>query len=341
MGLLSVTTVRFGNVPISRVLRPSGTLGDWIQHVAVSFGPPIPAPTGGVPAKDVAQRISVILTPHSAVPVVPVVESVSTTGFVFSLRNADPTQDAGSITVDWLAVLGVPDVAPSPIDARLSVLQHQHFSGFLDNQPQWPRIWFSTRMVTTVAPVVLLTANNLNVPSNENPAVIGTSGVLANSADLVAKGVIVPGFAFGMSVRATDVDTVGGNTGFYAAAFTLNSSAPARSVPSASAAALVLDNGTEENTDNLALYASGLLGPRFPVSPGGVSGDWVSADIYFSSPFSTPPLVLATARGQAPVVPIARNVTTHGFTMALRNTDTVAGKAAFFWVAIGCAAGCG
>jgi hypothetical protein len=333
---LSATTVRFGTVTIPSVLRASNTIGDWKQHVPVTFGAPFGAAIPGIP-KDVAQGINVILTPRSRVPVVAVVETVNATGFSFALRNADPYQDASGITVDWLAVLGVGEPAPPPLDVRLSVLQPKAFSGFLD-QALWPRIWFSTPFASAPVPVVLLTANNLNVPSGDNPAVVAHPGALALVGDLVGKGVADPptGAAFGFGVGGVNVDSVGGNTGVYAAAFATSSNAPP-----ASTSTLWVDSGTEKNADGFALVSDPLFGVPFPVSPGGQRGDWVSLDVYFDRPFSTPPLVFATARGHTPVVPIARNVTTHGVTIAVRNTDSVRGHAAFHWVAIGCAQGCG
>ena len=41
------------------------------------------------------------------------------------------------------------------------------------------------------------------------------------------------------------------------------------------------------------------------------------------------------------VVTVAQNVTTYGFTMATRNSDTAASFAQFTWVAFGCGIGCG
>jgi hypothetical protein len=61
-----------------------------------------------------------------------------------------------------------------------------------------------------------------------------------------------------------------------------------------------------------------------------------------------PPKVFVTANnhnvdGQNPAVTgIARNVTTDGFTLAAHNTaKCMEGHAGFYWVAIGCAPGCG
>jgi hypothetical protein len=335
MQKLSDTTVRFGSVNVPDVLRKSNVIGDWKQHIVVPFGAPFALPGTGTAPKGVPHDISVILTPRCDVPIVPVVESVTPIDFRFALRNADPTREADGISVDWLAVFDVAEAAPPPLDVRLSVLQHKAFSGFLDHQPKWPRIWFSTEM--TAAPAVLLTANNLNVASDRNPAVVGHAGDLVSADDLARKGIIAPPAArYGMSVRAYDLDSVGGDTGFYAAAFATGANAPP-----VAASPLFVDSGTEKNWDELSLNADPVFEPPFDISPGGERGDWLSLDIYFNSPFLTPPIVLGTARGHTPVVTIARNVTTHGFTMAVRNTDSVGGHAGFHWVAIGCGPGCG
>ncbi len=343
MEKLSSTTVRFGTVPVPNVLRPSNTTGDWKQHIRVNFATPFGAPIPGRP-KDVKQEISVVLTPRCQVPIVGVVEQVDSTGFSFAIRNADPNQDANGISVDWLAVLGVTDATPSPYDVRLSILQCKTFSGFLDGEPLWPRIWFSTPMVPNVPgtpPVILLTANNLDVPSDKNPAVVGHPGPLVFLANLVKDNIVDPTLANGFGARGVNVDTVGGQTGFYAAALVPTGQRPNVAPPPNSALSLWCDHGSEKHVDSFCLVSDPLFGTPFPVSAGGRSGDWRILDVYFDRPFSTPPIVLATARGHTPVLPIARNVTTHGFTMALRNTDSVSGHAAFFWVAIGCADGCG
>jgi hypothetical protein len=340
MEQISNTTVRFGNVAVPGTLRRSNTFGDWKKHINVPFGVSFGAPIPGKP-KNVAQRISVILTPRTAVATTAVVEKVDATGFSFALRNADPNREVDDISVDWLAVLGVPDGKPQPFDARLSVLQYKHFSGFLDRNPRWPRIWFSTPMTPAVrgtVPVVLITANNLHVPGEDNPAVVGVVRDLEDSSQLLADNIIDGVSVYGMAVYATDLDSVGGNTGFYAAAF-LPGGDPNERQPG-SVKSWWLDHGSETNVDRYFLDTA-LAGVPYPVSPGGQSGDWKTVDIYFDRPFLTPPIVLATARGSTPVVCVARNVTTHGFTIASRNTDSVSGHALFYWVAIGCVEGCG
>jgi hypothetical protein len=75
-----------------------------------------------------------------------------------------------------------------------------------------------------------------------------------------------------------------------------------------------------------------------------VPGGWASAEIQFSAPFNTVPVVLITPRVEAfapggsscAPVPIAQNVTPFGFTLAARNSDTNvnASSANFDWVAL-------
>jgi len=75
--------------------------------------------------------------------------------------------------------------------------------------------------------------------------------------------------------------------------------------------------------------------------------DWVRVDIQFSRPFLTPPVVLISAndagerKGNVAAVGIAADVTPWGFTLLARNSDCAAGHAGFYWVAFGCAEGCG
>jgi hypothetical protein len=58
-------------------------------------------------------------------------------------------------------------------------------------------------------------------------------------------------------------------------------------------------------------------------------------------PFLVPPVVLASGREENPVIPMIRDVTSHGFTAGVRNTDSVGRHALFDWVALGCSDGCG
>ena len=342
MESFSNSTVRIGNTPINDTLQPGGQPGDWSAPTKALFSRPFGAPIPGKP-KGVTQAISVVATPRNAggVPVVAMVTAVTATDFTFRLRNADPDHVATGISLDWLAVLGVPDANPTAarlLDARLSLLQPKHFSGYRDSHT-WSRIWFSRPLIPPragAAAILLLTQNDLNSVHGNTPATIGTAGDLEGSDQLLTDGIIDGVNDFGLSLRAVDVDTASGNTGFYAAAFVANGETdPANDGPTVTQ--LWFDHGSEKNVDTFFKDAI-FSGTPYPVAPGGQSGDWKTLDIYFDRPFVTPPLVFASARGRTPVVCVARKVTTHGFTLAARNTDTVDGHALFFWVAIGTAA---
>jgi hypothetical protein len=341
MQQVSGSTLRFGNAQLDRALSPSNDgPDDWSRHTRVTFDSPFGPATPGIP-KDVEQVISVVCTPRgSAAPLVAVVETVDATGFTFRVRNADPDQGADNVSVDWLAVLGVVDTNSAKTrqsDGRLSVLQPKSFDGFLE-QNNWPRIWFSKPLVPDARgtpPVILLTQNDLHC-GQDNPATIGTVGPLEATSELFNHAILVPGDDpndFGFSVGASDVDTVGGNCGFYSAAFVVNANA------GDSIQDWWIDNGNEKNVDSF--FNEMPSKPPFSIARGGVSGDWRLLDIYFDKPFLTPPLVFASARGHTPIVCIARRVTTYGFTLAARNTDSVDGHAMFNWIAIGCKDGCG
>jgi hypothetical protein len=96
----------------------------------------------------------------------------------------------------------------------------------------------------------------------------------------------------------------------------------------------------------------------------GQAGDWRRIDVTFPAPFGVPKpgfpkgvpqeisvVVTPLEMRVAPVAvvkkvtntgfAIAQNVSTHGFTAALRNTDSINATAEFYWIAIGCQAGCG
>ncbi|HYM35628.1 MAG TPA: hypothetical protein VET48_09550, partial [Steroidobacteraceae bacterium] len=218
------STLRFGNAALDRDLSASGDGPfDWSRHIRVTFDRPFGAPIPGRP-KDVQQAISVVCTPRSpGVPVVAVDESVDATGFTFRVRNADPNRGASNVTVDWLAVLGVPDANPTlaqQIDARFSIVQPKSFDGFL-NDKTWPRIWYSEPLQPQPSGTparILLTESDLHCLHN-NPASIAMVGPLGDSDSLLKHGIIDGANDFGFSVFAVDVDTVGGNCAFYAASF--------------------------------------------------------------------------------------------------------------------------
>ena len=323
MNKVKETTIRYGSVP-ARHFNRSNESGD-TRFVNVAFDPPFGPPKPGKP-KGVAQAISVVVTPKGGgVPAVAMAVDVKSTGFTLRARNADPTVE-GEAAFDWLAVLGVFQLDAPPLDARLSVLQAKHFGDFLDRH-RWPRIWFSTSFDPSSPRVLLLTENNLNIQGDRNPAIVAVADELESLPGLQTDG---------FSVRAINVDTISGSSGFYAAAFTLGNPA----TPTGQATAeMWIDHGSEQSTEDY--FRNVFPGTPYPVSAGGEAGDSRDFAIYFDRPFLTPPVVLATARETNAVVTIARDVTTHGFTLHARNSDSVPRHALFYWIAIGCVEGCG
>jgi hypothetical protein len=314
----------------------SNTPGDQ-RHQEVKFvdsagrDAPMPGPAPGK-RKGAQQVISVIVTAVKAeVAVVPCAAKISSAGFTFFGRNADPRR-GGDVRFSYMAVLaGIPDNTriEGQLEARLQVLQSKQFNQYLDRDT-WPRIWYSEPYATKrpKTPLIFLSANNLNVES-QNPAVTGWSDELAELPDLLSDG---------FSVRAMNVDSVGGHSGFYATSFILRDLNDL--LPDTATQNIWIDQGSEDRTEDYFRAAS-FGGVPYPLNPGGKSGDTRSLDIYFDHPFLVPPIVLATGREENPVVPMIRNVTTHGFTAGVRNTDSVARHALINWVAFGCSDGCG
>ena len=308
----------------------SNTQGD-SHHETIKFDAPMPGPAPGK-RKGAEQVISVIVTAVQAgTAVVPCATKVNSAGFTFFGRNADPRKD-GDVAFNYLAVLAaIQDNTRTEgqLEGRLQVLQPKLFDQYLD-QHMWPRIWYSEPYATRTpkTPRVFLTANNLNVES-QNPA---TAGCVDELADL--PGLLSDGF----SVRALNVDSVGGHSGFFAASFIvrdLNDPPPDTATQN-----IWVDQGSENRAEDY--YRAAVFGGvPYPLSPGGQSGDWRSLNIYFDHPFLVPPVVLASGREENPVIPLIRDVTTHGFTAGVRNTDSVGRHALFDWVALRCSDGCG
>jgi hypothetical protein len=338
------TTIRFGITPDAKDFRDTGTPGDW-HRWDITFSSPFGAPIPGLP-KGVPQQISVVATPFEAdAAPVAVIKNVTNTGFVLWARNA--WQKKGSARFAWLAVLGVPDSHEQRrIETRFGVLQTKVLEP-PQNLTEWPGIWYSDPMATAspdAAPAVLLTEHNISGPCRgdivwNNPASVAIS-VLQRSAPFP----VLP--SEGFAAAAVNVDTTDGRAGYYYASFV-----DAARFSTASPSDLWLDHGSDKGVEDGFRFntpPSLFTAPNRAMKPGGIPGDWVHLDVYFSKPFLTPPIVLATARDTTadpsrplnPLVAIAQNVTTHGFTMALRNTDSRDATAEFFWIAIGCQAGC-
>jgi hypothetical protein len=281
----------------------SNTQGD-SRHETIKFDAPMPGPAPGK-RKGAEQVISVIVTAVQAgTAVVPCATKVNSAGFTFFGRNADPRTD-GDVAFNYLAVLaGIQDNTRTEgqLEGRLQVLQPKLF--------------------------VFLSANNLNVES-QNPATAGWVDELAELPGLLSDG---------FSVRALNVDSVGGHSGFFAASFIvrdLNDPPPNTATQN-----IWVDQGSENRAEDY-YRATVFGGVPYPLSPDGQSGDWRSLQIYFDHPFLVPPIVLASGREENPVIPMIRDVTTHGFSAGVRNTDSVGRHALVSWVPLGCSDGCG
>ncbi len=336
MDQLKNTTVRFG-ITDPADFSPAGSSGDW-RRIDVAFPSPFGPPKPGFP-KGVPQEISVVVTAlDMRVAPVAVVKNVTNTGFVLWARNA--MNKAGSARFAWLAVLGVPDQARrEAVDVRLGVLQTKEIVPF--KAVEWPGVWFSDPLVGT-GRVVLLTPHNFTGPARWGLQWHNAAAV-ASVSPMNGPNPILPDDGF--AVAAIGVESVG-RCGYYYAAF-INS----REREELAAADLWIDHGSDKGVEDGFRYntVSWPTAPNRRMEPGAQDGDWRHLDVYFDRPFLTPPIVLATARDsngdpkihQNPLVTIAQNVSPNGFTLSARNTDTVDAIAEFFWVAIGCRAGCG
>jgi H-type lectin domain len=333
------TTVRFG-ITDPKDFAESGQAGDW-RRIDVTFPAPFGVPKPGFP-KGVPQEISVVVTPlEMRVAPVAVVKKVTNTGFTLWARNA--MNKRGESRFAWLAVLGVPDSteARKIIDARLGVLQTKVLAP-PQKITEWPGVWFSDALVGTNR-VVLLTAHNNTGPSNWGVQWNNAAAVASVYPMWGAPTTILPDDGF--TAAAINVDT-DGRSGYYYAAFI-----EARRHAELTADDLFIDHGSEKGVEDSFRYnqVTWPTPPNRGLKPGGNSGDWLYLDVYFDRPFLTPPVVLITARDNDadvnrhfnPLIAIAQNVSTHGFTAALRNTDSINATAEFYWIAIGCQAGCG
>jgi hypothetical protein len=335
MNQLKDTTVRFG-VTDEVDFDPNG---DW-SKIHVNFPSAFGAPMPGTP-KGAAQQISVVATPRRTRKVAPVVvvKNVTATGFDLFARNLN--NQRGTSAFSWLAALGVPDRRGASYDARLGVLQTKMVSGPLTTA--WPGIWYSRPLVGVGNEAAILLTSHCNTGPCREGDPWRNAAVVASVYPMLGT-TAPPDDGFG--VGAVNVENPG-RSGFYYASFIDARPHMERDVPNA--LDLWLDHGSEHNVEDSYQY-NNVTWPTPPnrrLKPGTVQGDWLYLDVYFDRPFLTPPVVLLTARDprsstrQNPLAMAAVNVSTHGFTVSARNTDTVDAMAEFFWIAIGCSEGCG
>ena len=318
------------SVPINEAIFQSGTIEqrffskDCETGDSELFNVPFPVSFPDQTQKNIrvivtANDLNVPRAAHHAA-VVGIAQNVTIGGFALKVRNSDCA--AGFAGVNWMAVLETPGTQQKPVNLRMGVLQPQFFSSDC-NSGDTRDFAASFSSSLDSLPVVLVTANNLNVQGHNAAAV----GIVMDSgiADLATKGI---------TLKTRNSDCAAGSCGFYYAA--LSHDAPGRGD-------LIVDTGE--------VYEQSFLND----CNSGDTRDW---DVYFHQPFLTPPIVLVTAYHSrldtvhpAAAVGMARNVTPFGFTLVGRNSDcfgptglggqVIASSAGFYWVAIGCATGCG
>jgi hypothetical protein len=326
---LASTEIQFGHIaPLP--FASTGTTGDWLNSDRmitnrITFPTPFP-PTlaSGAPSKG---KIRVIVTPTftgdaamgNGLAVVPIVAGIDETGFDFSARSSDPR--AGKTGFAWLAILeGVQTRTPRNVHFGASqahpIGKASDPGGAGDRDSCWTR-WLAVPFSAPLAaaPTTVLTAHDLVDPGRWDGHTTAAVGCVGGSSSLAST------VGFGVQARSIDRE---GQTGFYYAA--VDGSAPV------AGNAIMVESGSDMDTDeDIGGHA---------LSPGGVDGDWHYFDFYFKGQFSTPPVVLGVSTNDA-VVAVAQRVTTCGFTMAVRNADSVSSFARFNWVAFGCGVGCG
>jgi hypothetical protein len=289
---------------------PDCISGDW-QTYQVTFDTPF---------QDAA-KVRVIVTANNETihpsqynpAVVGVVTAVSTTGFTLAARNSDCNYGVAGFYYMAVEELGQPPPGEG-VDLRFGILQQKTFEK--DCQPGDLQTWFpnfSSPFPPNMQYAALVTGCNLNVRTTNVPAV----GI---SRDLDENG-----FKLAARNSATCMPSSGttGACAFYYVAGV---------------------EGGKPEPDRIWID-SGVVSPKpFGASCKTGTPNWLASwEVYFSKPFLSPPVVLLTCRDAdvVAVVGLARDVTTHGFTLAGLNSDCGRGRALFNWVAIGCGQGCG
>jgi hypothetical protein len=299
---ISQTIIKVGTVPAVR-FSPGCQDGD-TQKFHVVFPHQFPKPTR-VRVIITASNLKVVSSEHNAA-VVGIAEQVDERDFFLVARNSDCS--AGLASFNWMAVAETPGEEQRSVGLRMGVVQPRHFQpDCVAGDSQLWGVNFSTPFDNL--PTVLLTASNLNV-RNGNVAAVGIARDAANNR---------------FTLAARNSDCAEGDCAFYYVAI----------------------SEKDDSKKDLWVDSGEIFPHRF--SSDCQPGDWIVQEVAFSEPFLTPPVVLVTANdqkasafaGEVAAVGIARDVTTHGFTLAARNSGCSDGEAGFYWVAIGCDKGCG
>jgi hypothetical protein len=310
-----------GQARPSAVFQPDCVMGDTLSYAppVAFFQPYLQAPQVILTAND----LDISITPPHSAAAVGMARQVTNTGFTPFARNSDCV--FGQAGINWLAVgLLPPQRQPLPVDLRLGARQPQHFQpDCVTGDTLTDLVTFSSALTPPgglAAVQVFLTATDLNVV----PFVTGTGSSVYHVAATV--GVVQNLTLAGFTLHARNSDCAEGSTNHYYVAVALDTVVP----------------------NSPFIVDAGKLGP-LNFTADCTPGDTQSQAVFFSSPFSAPPIVLVTANDDhipasthnAAVVCTARQVTPYGFTLVGRNSDCVGGLASFHWVAFGCGQGCG
>ncbi len=277
--------------------------------------------------------------------VVPIAQRVTRTGFHIAARNSDTA--GGKVKFAYAAFAtsgsGATSDGGKPIDVRLGQLQPQLFSpggqpfGFIPDWALWSNR-FDPLQPQNLFPI------EFSEPLDSNE---GRKVLLATATSLhcqTLNPVAAQNIPTLNPVAAVGIPRAFDNLSFF---LTARNSDCAMGYCAFNYAAL--SYALSFTSDDIRILSGFTPAADFNLSC--QFGDWNSWDIYFSQPFGSLPVILITATDIAlisnagenvPAVGVAENVTPYGFTLAARNSDvTSPGSASFYFVAIGCGAGCG
>lgn len=273
------------------------------QTIHVPFDPFMPAGAEGKVRVVASANGDDVPAAAHIAATVPLIGEVSHMGFTAWVRNSDIS--AGYAGLSWLAVAEVPDApSVSPPRLRSGTTQPQHFQ--TDGlQGDWRRwaVSHGSRIGFIDIPTCVVTATNNNVRVHAAASVGAVSG-----SSLVG---------FNVAARNSDIGPGASSFNFIAI--------------------------LPDSNGNPDLFVDTGQVPARYFAVENYPGDWQVWAVNFAEPFSSPPIVLATAdnsNGQLnsyarAVVGVVFDVSCDGFTLAGRNSDLCAGPAGFSWVAVG------
>jgi len=311
---LNSSTIAIGQTP------PQDMGGLWDTRQFQGTFPPFPN----------LSKVRVIVTPNfntawdpskpGAAPVC-IITELSAANFTAQATNTSEQGTSGpTLSLNWLAIEEVAPTATLPINVRMGLTIPQFYVP--QHFPQSNEGWWQQTSPSFASPlrgeqtIVLLTPTDPFGSFKHSAAIAGTVHKPGSSG-------------FQMAGISTDSATGACAFNYVAAAAIAGSDQPT----------LIVDTGEVTSAE-------------FPPPDNGPGNNlrWFSLGIPFTRRFDAPPIVLVTASSVGlpspppPVVALVSHVTDDYFILNTRYTHTGSGfiqPANFFWVAIGCNAGCG